>query len=155
MKGIHAFVPLIYEYNQSEKHIIAFYTSNLTEVSTEIISRNLLDHLKNCVFEYLIPNLNNMIRLECIPLLYNGKIDKQALKKLYKENYFKQPKSLLPPTTSNFITMQNKVLETVENITGISMKLADQNIKFNELGINSLNSVEIYLALNKIINNKL
>ena len=53
--------------------------------------------------------------------------------------------------------MKDKVLETVENITGISIhKNQDHlNIKFSELGINSLNSVEIYLALNKLINDKI
>lgn len=158
MKGIQSFVPLVYEHSQTEKHIIAFYKfSNLTELSTELITKNLLDHLKSCVFDYMIPNPNNLIRLESIPLLYNGKVDKQALKKIFKENYSKQSKPLLAPATNNLITVQDKVLELVENITGITInrKTADQNIKFQELGINSLNSVEIYLAVNKLINNKI
>ena len=42
MKGIQSFVPLVYEHTQSEKYLIAFYKSDLTQsLAPEQITKNL------------------------------------------------------------------------------------------------------------------
>ena len=141
---IQSFVPLIYEHSSSEKHIIVFYKSNSNDKSTEQINKMIIDHLKSCVFSYMIPNVNNLIRIDTLPLLYNGKIDKMGLKKLYKEKQIKKVNS----SNCSKTTLKDQILEITQNVTGIYLdpKEIDLNLKFNELGINSLNSVEIFLG---------
>jgi non-ribosomal peptide synthetase component F len=141
---IQSFVPLIYEHSSSEKHIIVFYKSNSNDKSTEQINKMIIDHLKSCVFSYMIPNVNNLIRIDTLPLLYNGKIDKMGLKKLYKEKQIKKVNS----SNCSKTTLKDQILEITQNVTGIYLdpEEIDLNLKFNELGINSLNSVEIFLG---------
>lgn len=148
IKGIQSFVPIIYEHSSNEKIIVAFYKSDLNDLTTEHINKMIIDHLKSCVYHYMIPNNNHLIRIDNIPLLYNGKIDKQGLKRLFKEKYLKKSNCIKANKS-----MLDEVLEIIQNITGIYLdpNNLDLNLKFNELGISSLNSVEIYLALNKLL----
>lgn len=154
LKGIQSFIPLIYEHSPTEKLIIAFYKSDLNE-TTEQINKMLVEYLKSCVYEYMIPKINNLIRIDSVPLLYNGKIDKQTLKKMFKEKYSNSKKTV--SLQNGHKTILDQLLNIIQNITGIYLdrKNLDLNLKFNELGISSLNSVEIYLELNKLMNNKI
>ena len=191
--------------------------STVSAATADMTSR-LVEHLKEFVFEYMIPNVNNIIRIDSMPLLYNGKIDKTQLKQLFAEKYFMasvtannnnnnaansngsdrsnssgsnsnsgscpqtptKTMSMLLATSSSSSdatastngsnnngggwtgggggsAMESEpllladILAVIQSITGICVAPSDEygELKLSELGISSMNSIEIYLALNK------
>ena len=152
--GIQSFVPLIYDLDHENKIIIAYFKSNL-EMDDEKIEELIRDNLKSFVFDYMMPTY--LIKLDEIPLLYNGKIDKQLLKKLFLEKY-------LPSKQIHSKNGENNLFEglmkEIEILTGFklsnnsNLKKEDYiNLRLNQLGISSLNATMIYLSLELINKN--
>ncbi len=140
IEGIESFIPLIVE-KKNNKIIIAYYKLNINITESEMNVR-IKEKLKLYVYDYMIPS--HLFKLEKIPLLYNGKIDKQSLVRTFEENQAKE---------SINTSKSNKVLETILNVTGIKFEAENDctsSLTFEQLGINSLNAVEIYLELSKI-----
>ncbi|CAF0876260.1 unnamed protein product [Brachionus calyciflorus] len=146
IKEIKSLVPLVYN-----DFPIAFYESD-SDLSTEILNEIIIGHLKDCVYEHMIPNIHNLIRIESIPLLYNGKIDKQKLKGIYEDKNQALQHRDTKIESKNFA---KKVLDIIQKITGIIVKNSSSDLSFDKLGINSLNYVEIYFELNEILHKKI
>ena len=74
---MEAFIPLVFDADLSgNKVIIAYYKADLAEIE-------LKNELKQVCFDYMLPS--RFIRLEeRVPLLYSGKVDKQALIRKFK-----------------------------------------------------------------------
>ena len=141
IEGIELFVPLVVE-NKNNKIIISYYKSIQNELTEEEMNIRIKQKLELYVFDYMIPNY--LFKTENIPLLYNGKIDKQLLIKKFNENQAKESTNLFE---------SNKLFETIKNITGITIGTdidSKSSLTLDQLGINSLNAVEIYFELNKI-----
>jgi acyl-coenzyme A synthetase/AMP-(fatty) acid ligase/acyl carrier protein len=140
IEGIESFIPLIVEI-KNNKIIIAYYKLNINIPELEMNVR-IKEKLKLYVYDYMIPS--HLFKLEKIPLLYNGKIDKQSLIRIFEENQAKE---------SINTSKSNKVLETILNVTGLTFEAENDStssLTFEQLGINSLNAIEIYLELSKI-----
>jgi acyl-coenzyme A synthetase/AMP-(fatty) acid ligase len=149
--GIQSFVPLIYDLDQENKIIIAYYKSCL-EMEEEKIEELIRENLKLFVFDYMMPTY--LIKLDDIPLLYNGKIDKQLLKKLFLEKYL--PSKQIHSQNGGNNLFEDLVKE-IELLTGFKIKNNDNlnkqdylNLRLNQLGISSLNATMIYLSLELI-----
>lgn len=109
-------------------NLIAYYTRN-EDIEVEVIK----DALKRELPYYMIPSI--FIELKNIPLTSNGKIDKSALKKIFKEN--------------EDIDIDDKVLNTVLEM--FKKVLLTEHVFIDEdfvsLGGNSLSAMKLQLLL--------
>ena len=131
---IEQFIPLVYE-NENNKLIIGFYKTK-TDICTNIIEKAINDALKCVLFEYMLPN--KLFRLESVPQLYNGKIDKISLLRLFEKNYY---------STDENVKTISKLIVIIEMVTKIKIKPNDFNSSLNQIGVDSLNLLNIFLLL--------
>ena len=147
IEGIESFVPLVVEL-KNNKIIIAYYKSNTKELSESEMSKMIRKKLELGIFDYMMPSY--LIKVDSIPLLYNGKIDKQHLINLFKETHANESSHLNDNSEKNSTFLYN-ILECIKNLTGINIDGNDESVlnelTFEEVGINSLNAVEIYIEL--------
>ena len=131
---IEQFIPLVYE-NESNKTIIGFYKTK-SDVSIFEIEKVIINSLKTTLLDYMLPN--KLIRLDSIPYLFNGKIDKISLLKLYEKDFYKiHDKSIC----------ENQIANLIESVTKVKIELEDFHLSLNHIGIDSLNILNIYLLL--------
>ena len=150
INGIQSFVPLIYDFDNENKIIISFYKSNL-DLDESTINQIIIENLNKYIYDYMIPSY--MFKLDEIPLLYNGKVDKQLLKKLFIEKYFPLVK-VNKCDDNNKKDLWENLISEISSITGIDLSKLNKSdclsLKLHELGISSINAILIYLSIEKI-----
>lgn len=144
IEGIDQFIPLVYQ-NHGSKIIIAYYKL-VSEKTEEEMNQVIWENLKKSLYDYMLPKY--LIKIESVPLLYNGKVNKQLLLGEFK--------SKLERGGDNGSCELSEISETLFKIMSDSIGLAVQFFVNNrnncqmglaECGINSLNSIQIYLSL--------
>ncbi|CAH1993810.1 unnamed protein product [Acanthoscelides obtectus] len=147
IEGIEKAVVLCYNPGEMNQSLLAFVTTNtlMSEHQIETI-------LKEKLTSYMVPQV---ILLETIPLLVNGKTDRQALLKLY-ENTNNNGHSIheVEMNYDGVCPIQKeaaKVLfETVASVLSRSARgVISVNSNFYEIGGNSLNSIYTISKLNE------
>lgn len=147
IKGIEAFIPLVIDLNdQSQRRIIIAYYKPDHDIKDESdMNSYIRKELQSFIFDYMMPE--HIIKLDQVPLLYNGKADKQFLIKLFKERFLNF--NLKP------VDLEGQIVHIIHKITGIQfLENNTENFlkkKFVELGVNSLNSIEIFLEINTLL----
>lgn len=141
---LEAFIPLVVELNDSQRTIVAFYKSKL-DLSQRRLNELIEASLRSFLFDYMVPKY--LIKLnDNVPLLYSGKVDKQALLERFNKMLAKNE-----PDDSN---KTQKLFDFILEKTGISKSLIQtksltsmNDLNFQQLGIESLNCVDVYLKL--------
>ncbi|KAL4707041.1 hypothetical protein ACJJTC_014320 [Scirpophaga incertulas] len=141
VQGIDKSVVLCYGLDTGNPEILAFVTL-LPEA--RLSAQHIEAKLKNSLTSYMIPQI---IVIESVPLLVNGKVDRQALLKMY-ENTNNNDDSTIPlefdytgvdPTNMEAARV---LFETVGEVLGRAARGAiSLRVGFYELGGNSLNSI--------------
>ncbi|KAH9629901.1 hypothetical protein HF086_008192 [Spodoptera exigua] len=141
VSGVDKCVVLCYGLDRGNPEILAFVT---IKPEARIAAHHIEAALKNSLTHYMIPQV---IEVESIPLLVNGKVDRQALLKMY-ENTNNNDDSEIPleldySSVSPSDMQAAKVLfETVGEVLGRAARGAiSVRAGFYELGGNSLNSI--------------
>nr|XP_049705072.1 zwittermicin A synthase ZmaJ [Helicoverpa armigera] len=139
--GVDKCVVLCYGLERGNPEILSFVT---IKPDARIAAQHIEATLKNSLTHYMIPQV---IEVESIPLLVNGKVDRQALLKMY-ENTNNNDDSEIPLDIDYTSVSQPdlpaaKVLfETVGEVLGRAARGAiSVRAGFYELGGNSLNSI--------------
>ncbi len=129
------------EYPPGSQNLIAYVV--LKQTQSDILSEQLLNHLREILPDYMIPSL--LMMLDAMPLTPNGKVDRRSLP-LPKENlaHFSQAKLVISPDFS-----------TEQKLTAIWSYLLrreqiDNDEKFFEIGGNSLLATEVILKIRDI-----
>jgi hypothetical protein len=102
--------------------------------------------LREVLYDYMLPAY--LMRLDSVPLLYNGKVDKQQLIRRFKADF--ESNSSRKLIEANLSETGLKLLKIMSKITGITAdSFVSNNCKkcLSEYGVNSLNAIEIYLNL--------
>ncbi|CAB3257676.1 unnamed protein product [Arctia plantaginis] len=141
IEGVDKSVVLPYGQDSGNPEILAFVT---TRPEARISAHHIENKLKNLLTHYMIPQV---IEIDTIPLLVNGKVDRQALLKMY-ENTNNNDDSEIPldldysgvrPKDMEAATV---LFETVGEVLGRSARGAiSLSSGFYGLGGNSLNSI--------------
>ncbi|XP_063389390.1 beta-alanyl-bioamine nonribosomal peptide synthetase ebony [Cydia fagiglandana] len=139
--GVEKAVVLCYGLATGNPEILAFVT---IEPNAKLGSHHIEAALKNALTSYMIPQV---IMIDTIPLLVNGKVDRQALLKMY-ENTNNNDDSEIPldidysGVDSDSMDKARVLFETVGEVLGRSARGAlSVRAGFYELGGNSLNSI--------------
>ncbi|KAJ8715460.1 hypothetical protein PYW07_009942 [Mythimna separata] len=139
--GVDKCVVLCYGLDRGNPEILAFVT---IKPEARIAAQHIEAALKNSLTSYMIPQV---IEVESIPLLVNGKVDRQALLKMY-ENTNNNDDSEIPldidysSIPASDLRAATVLFETVGEVLGRSARAAiSARAGFYELGGNSLNSI--------------
>jgi hypothetical protein len=146
IEGIEQFIPLVCDFNNANKIIIAYYKTTIQNQTESEINEMIKSKLKEVLYDYMLPTF--LMRLDTVPLLYNGKVDKQLLIRRFKADF--ELKSSLKMVEANLSESSQKLLKIMSKLTGITAEsFISNNCKkcLSEYGVNSLNSIEIYLNL--------
>ena len=139
-KDIKHLVVLDKELNDNNKYLCAYYVSD-KKLSDEEIKK----YLNNKLPEYMIPQF--FIRIENIPLNYNGKIDKKALLKI---NITRSKSKCEKPNNQ----IEEKLLEIWKDILKIDNQISTNDNFFN-IGGHSLKAVILISKIYKTFNIKI
>ncbi|KAJ0170911.1 hypothetical protein K1T71_013683 [Dendrolimus kikuchii] len=139
--GVEKCVILCYGVDRGNPEILAFVT---IQPDARISPCKIEANLKNSLTHYMIPQV---IEVDTIPLLVNGKVDRQALLKMYENTNNNDDSEI--PLDIDFVGVQpeemeaaNVLFETVGEVLGRSARGAlSVRAGFYELGGNSLNSI--------------
>ncbi|XP_022911582.1 beta-alanyl-bioamine nonribosomal peptide synthetase ebony [Onthophagus taurus] len=138
-------VVLCYKPGEINQALLAFVTSNA------LVSENQIEEsLRKKLASYMIPQV---IILDVIPLLVNGKVDRQALLKSYEtvnnnDDTCFQVDINFEGVPTDKIDEAKALFETVANVLNRSARSAiSVNANFYEIGGNSLNSIFTITAL--------
>lgn len=151
VESIEKVVVLCHNIGELNQTILAFtkIKSGYTITSTELESI-----LKSLMVDYMVPRV---ILLESVPLLVNGKVDRQTLLKMFDDKESTQrtddyeiEHDLLEGVPHDKLTAAKDLFQTIQNVLGTSVK-GKINLKnsFYELGGNSLNSIYTVTELRK------
>jgi acyl-coenzyme A synthetase/AMP-(fatty) acid ligase len=144
--GIDAFIPLAYESKNGLKLITAFYRTNRNELTENEMNELIKKELKNLVYDYMMPSY--LFKIDSIPLLYNGKVDKQNLLGKFRTFYETADFQL----NENFDSTSQKLFKSISSIVGgRHQNDFDLDKCLRHFGIDSLNSIDIYLKLSEEI----
>ncbi|XP_063703822.1 beta-alanyl-bioamine nonribosomal peptide synthetase ebony [Culicoides brevitarsis] len=141
LNGIEKAVVLCYHAGEIDQALLAFVT---LEEGQNMTGMQIESNLMEILAQYMIPQV---IVLDSIPLLVNGKVDRQSLLKMYENtnnnddaaveidyDYSDIPESQLPTAKVLF--------ETIGSVIGRSTRTSISiRSNFYELGGNSLNSI--------------
>lgn len=139
--GIEKCVVLCYGLERGNPEILAFVT---IEPSARIAAHHIEASLKNSLTSYMIPQV---IVIESIPLLVNGKVDRQALLKMYENTNNNDDSAIALDFDYTGVDEQDKeaakvLFETVGEVLGRAARgTLSVRAGFYELGGNSLNSI--------------
>lgn len=141
VNGVEKCVVLCYGLDRGNPEILAFVT---IKPEARIAAQHIEAALKNSLTHYMIPQV---IEVESIPLLVNGKVDRQALLKMY-ENTNNNDDSEIPleldysSVSPSDMQAAMVLFETVGEVLGRAVRGAiGVRAGFYELGGNSLNSI--------------
>ncbi|KAL0811268.1 hypothetical protein ABMA28_009686 [Loxostege sticticalis] len=141
VQGIDKCVVLCYGLERGSPEVLAFVTA---QDGARLAAHHVEAKLKNALTSYMIPQV---IVVESIPLLVNGKVDRQALLKMY-ENTNNNDDSSIPleidytGVEPEHMETARVLFETVGEVLGRSVRGAvSVRAGFYELGGNSLNSI--------------
>ncbi|XP_045028498.1 tyrocidine synthase 3 [Daphnia magna] len=137
-------VVLSYKAGEPEQEIVAFIIPGQKETTVEIIKERVKDKL----LSYMMPKF---VVIDELPLLVNGKVDRQKLMQIYADQLHKQngKTNYLKIWEGNkFSREERALLKTVHSIIGTSSGRAVQlSDNFFEIGGNSLNAVNVVTKL--------
>uniref|UniRef100_A0A0P6E9S3 Ss-alanyl conjugating enzyme n=1 Tax=Daphnia magna TaxID=35525 RepID=A0A0P6E9S3_9CRUS len=143
-KLVSTCVVLSYKAGEPEQEIVAFIIPGQKETSVEIIKERVKDKL----LSYMMPKF---VVIDELPLLVNGKVDRQKLMQIYADQLHKQNGATNYPTIwdgNEFSREERALLKTVHSIIGTSSGRAVQlSDNFFEIGGNSLNAVNVITKL--------
>ncbi|XP_075986669.1 nonribosomal peptide synthetase ebony [Anticarsia gemmatalis] len=141
IKGVDKCVVLCYGLERGNPEILSFVT---LDPAARTSAHHVEAQLKNCLTHYMIPQV---IEIETVPLLVNGKVDRQALLKMY-ENTNNNDDSEIPldldysSVKPEDMAAAKVLFETVGEVLGRAARGAiSVRAGFYELGGNSLNSI--------------
>ncbi|XP_066261449.1 beta-alanyl-bioamine nonribosomal peptide synthetase ebony isoform X2 [Euwallacea similis] len=139
LKGIEKAVVLCYNSGEISQMLLAFV------ITKELLSEHQIEvALRDKLTNYMIPQV---ILIDSIPLLVNGKIDRQALLKMYEntnnnDDSFPAVEISYEGVPSHQLNAAKDLFETVAAILGRSTRnIISVNANFYEIGGNSLNSI--------------
>jgi len=140
IKGVSKGVVLCYNPEEIDQELVAFV---LLEDNMEMTSSEMENALKNSLPLYAIPQV---VMMEKIPLLVNGKVDRQGLLQHYRQ-LSSQGKQLISDFDYDGIPQEERAkADTLFNVIGsvlgssIRERISPES-NFYQLGGNSLNSV--------------
>lgn len=140
VKGVDKAYILCYNSGEVNQALVAFYTSHDDELVPEVLKLQLASHLQ----PYMQPQL---IYVEDLPLLVNGKVDRQQLLKIYEEKTSGNQEGVEIDLTGVSPEDEAKALAlllTVARVLGPTLTRGTKlsiSTSFFEIGGNSLNSV--------------
>ncbi|XP_077302857.1 nonribosomal peptide synthetase ebony [Arctopsyche grandis] len=147
--GIDKGVVLCYKAGEMDQALLAFVTSEPTSKMTGLKVESLL---QDKLATYMIPQV---IILDNIPLLVNGKVDRQSLLKMYENTNNNDDSSIIldidyTNIPKSKMTAAEVLFHTVGSVIGRSTRNT-LSVKSNyyELGGNSLNSIYTITQLKK------
>ncbi|XP_013185041.1 beta-alanyl-bioamine nonribosomal peptide synthetase ebony [Amyelois transitella] len=139
--GVDKCVVLCYGLERGNPEILAFVT---IAPEARISAHHIEASLKNSLTSYMIPQV---IEIETIPLLVNGKVDRQALLKMYENTNNNDDSAITLDIDYSGVDEQDMeaarvLFSTVGEVLGRSARGAlSVRAGFYELGGNSLNSI--------------
>ncbi|XP_060528886.1 beta-alanyl-bioamine nonribosomal peptide synthetase ebony isoform X2 [Cylas formicarius] len=139
IEGVDKAVVLCYKPGEISQALLAFVTTKklMTDHQIEILLRDKLT-------SYMIPQV---ILIDTVPLLVNGKIDRQALLKTYEntnnnDDFKPEVEISYEGVSSHLMTPARHLFETVASVLGRAARSAISiDANFYEIGGNSLNSI--------------
>ncbi|XP_069163773.1 beta-alanyl-bioamine nonribosomal peptide synthetase ebony isoform X2 [Procambarus clarkii] len=138
VEGIDKVYILCYNPGEINQALVAFYTSTNKNLVPEVLKA----HLASLLLPYMQPQL---VHMDELPLLVNGKVDRQQLLSIYEQNIEDyQVDDDLSGVSDNEEAAARAVLLTVARVLGPTAargKHLSLNASFFEIGGNSLNSV--------------
>ncbi|CAH0721044.1 unnamed protein product, partial [Brenthis ino] len=141
INGVEKAVVLCYGLTTGNPEILAFVT---IEENARLSGHHIESALKNSLTQYMIPQV---IVIDKIPLLVNGKVDRQGLLKMY-ENTNNNDDAEIPlemdytGVSPQDLDTARVLFETVGEVLGRSVRgVLSIRAGFYELGGNSLNSI--------------
>ncbi|XP_017775260.1 PREDICTED: LOW QUALITY PROTEIN: dimodular nonribosomal peptide synthase-like, partial [Nicrophorus vespilloides] len=147
IEGVDKCVALCYKPGEMKQALLAFVTTEASMSENQIESM-----LKEVLTSYMIPQV---IQMESIPLLVNGKIDRQSLLKGYEytnnndDSHF-EAEIDYSGVTKDKMPAAKVLFETVASVLGRSARSTiSLNVNFYEIGGNSLNSIFTITCLNE------
>lgn len=150
IQGIDQFIPLVYQ-SQGGKIIIAYYklTNEMSHISEKEMNQVILENLKKSLYDYMLPKY--LIKIDTVPLLYNGKVNKQLLLGEFKSKLELQGSSS-GVSSCELSEISEKLFKIMSDSIGLAVQFFVNNrnnsqMGLAECGINSLNSIQIYLNL--------
>nr|CAD7434172.1 unnamed protein product [Timema monikensis] len=151
LPGVDKGIVLCYKPGEFNQALLAFVTVESNDGPTNV---NIEEMLTSTIASYMMPQV---IVMETIPLLVNGKIDRQSLLKSYENNNgngsCNHGKAELDYSNipDKKIEAARALFETVASVLGSSIRSRISIASnFYELGGNSLNSVDLRNGSNKI-----
>lgn len=141
INGVDKCVVLCYGLDRGNPEILAFVT---IKPEARMSAHHIEMKLKACLTSYMIPQV---IEIESVPLLVNGKVDRQALLKMYENTNNNDDSEISLDLDYSSVKPEDmeaaKVLfETVGEVLGRAARGAiSVRAGFYELGGNSLNSI--------------
>ncbi|XP_057376385.1 beta-alanyl-bioamine nonribosomal peptide synthetase ebony-like isoform X2 [Daphnia carinata] len=143
-KLVSTCVVLSYKPGEPEQEIVAFVIPIQKGTTVETIKERVKDKL----LSYMMPKL---VVIDEIPLLVNGKVDRQKLMHIYADQLHKQngrTNNLKIWEGNEFSREERALLKTVHSIVGSSFgRLVQLSDNFFEIGGNSLNAVNVVTKL--------
>lgn len=121
--------------NQNNDEVLCVYY----ESDTDILPREIKDHLRNSLPEYMIPSV--FVKLSNFPLTRNGKVDFAALPDVANSDV----ESYIAPRNE----VEKKLVKIWAGIFGVKPELVSTSSDFFEAGGNSLNAVLFISKIHK------
>lgn len=126
---------VIVQEDESEKYLCGYFLSD-----KELTVKSLREYLAKKISQHMIPVY--MMQLDYIPLMANGKIDREKLSQISSKG-FNEKRDIVEPGNE----IERKVFDIWSNVLGREgISISDD---FYVLGGNSLKMIRIYTLLNK------
>ena len=140
--GVRQSVVSVWE-EQENKRLVAYIVPNKQQRPSVSDLRNFLGEKRP---EYMIPGA--FVFLKALPLLSNGKVDRQSLP---------APNQARPELAATFVAPRNEVEQTIANIWQemLQVERVGVNDSFFELGGHSLLVVQVHSKLKSIFNQEI
>ena len=148
-EGVITAAALVTDGLHEQQVLTAFVTCSDLHTSTDCLKSHLSDRLP----KYMIPQVIHIT--DSLPLLPNGKVDRNQLVHLSKNSHKMTPASI--KTNKDITFDQSAILEVIQNATASLLGYKDsseiaKDLSFESMGIDSLASVELSSRLAKALN---
>jgi amino acid adenylation domain-containing protein len=120
-----------------EEYLTAYVVLDMGE---HILATSLRAYLRNILPDYMIPS--NFVFLESLPMISNGKLDRNALKAIQPEEMRREDSSRVPENP-----IEQKLIEIWQHL--LKTKQVKVNDNFFDLGGDSLASIELFCWIEK------
>lgn len=148
--GIEKAVVLCHNVGELDQTLVAFVTLN---ENCSLTTDEIESVLKTKMVEYMIPQV---VILESIPLLVNGKVDRQTLLKMFKDSTVSESSNAVDikydfeGVPEHKLATAEQLFEIIADVIGkFVVKNISINSNFYDLGGNSLNSIYTVTELRK------